>query len=102
MKKEKFLTEVKRAVLSIDNNAQVILFGSRARGDSKQGSDWDFLILTSSALTEKRKRVIRDKLVDTEIEAEQAISTIIYHRKRWNDISITPLYQNVMNEGIEL
>ena len=29
----------------IDNTAEVILYGSRARGDDKQDSDWDVMIL---------------------------------------------------------
>ncbi|MBC7890457.1 MAG: nucleotidyltransferase domain-containing protein, partial [Ferruginibacter sp.] len=30
----------------VDGTASVILFGSRARGDAANDSDWDFLILT--------------------------------------------------------
>ena len=34
----------------------MILFGSKARGDSRSGSDWDFLILISQKVDEKLKR----------------------------------------------
>jgi predicted nucleotidyltransferase len=47
MTDEQFLSEVKRTVLAIDLLAEVWLFGSRARGDSRPDSDWDFLVLTN-------------------------------------------------------
>jgi len=34
-------------VNEVDPTAKIILFGSRARGDNKASSDWDFFILTS-------------------------------------------------------
>ena len=37
---------IKQAVGSIDPKAQIILYGSRARGTEKKESDWDILILT--------------------------------------------------------
>lgn len=37
---------VKQAISEIEPNADVILYGSRARGTSDGDSDWDFLILT--------------------------------------------------------
>jgi uncharacterized protein len=46
MVRKKFLNEVKQSLLSIDDKAIIILFGSRARGDASKDSDWDFLIVT--------------------------------------------------------
>ena len=40
---------------------RIILFGSRARGDFREGSDWDFLIITRSRYDRK---VIRDFLLE--------------------------------------
>ena len=37
---------VKDTIEKVDEEAKVILFGSRARGDFRLDSDWDFLILT--------------------------------------------------------
>jgi uncharacterized protein len=50
---EEWITyQVKESVRRIDPKAKVILFGSKARGDSKKDSDWDFLILTSQNVNE--------------------------------------------------
>ncbi|MBN2396583.1 MAG: nucleotidyltransferase domain-containing protein [Candidatus Atribacteria bacterium] len=102
MNRNELTYRVKETVISLDPKAKVILFGSNARGDSKSSSDWDFLILTSSDPTEKYKKIIRDKLIDTELEAGQVISTIIFSQNKWKDYSITPLYKNVFKDGIEL
>lgn len=93
---------VKETVKSLDPKAKVILFGSKARGDSNTSSDWDFLILTSTSSSEQYKKIIRDKLIDTELEAGEVISTIIFSQKKWKDYQITPLYKNIVKDGIEI
>ena len=102
MNQNELTYKVKQSVRSIDPDARVILFGSRARGDSKSFSDWDFLILTKKQVDEKMKRQIRDKLIDTEIEAEEVISTLIFSQDMWNNYRITPLYINISKDGVEL
>ena len=96
------ISKVKDSIRSIDPSARVILFGSRARGDGYPSSDWDFLILVSKEATERFKRQIRDGLIDTELEAGQVISTVIYSQDQWPNYRVTPLYQNIAEEGVEV
>ena len=102
MNKDWLTYQVKESVRKIDPKAKVILFGSKARGDSNKNSDWDFLILTSQKVNEKLKRTIREILIDTELEAEEVISTIIYSKNTWINLKNTPLAENIRQEGIEL
>ena len=102
MNRQEITYKVKQTIKSIDPDARVILFGSRARGDNKVTSDWDFLILTSRQVDEQIKQTIRDRVLDTELEAEEVISTIIFSQDRWSDYQITPLYKNISKDGIEL
>jgi uncharacterized protein len=102
MSKDWIIYQVKESVRKIDPKAKVILFGSKARGDSKKDSDWDFLILTSQKVNEKLKRTIRENLIDTELEAEEVISTIIYSKKSWLNYKNTPLFESINSEGIEI
>jgi predicted nucleotidyltransferase len=102
MTKRQIINTVKSLVYSVDQDAKVILFGSRARGDNKNDSDWDFLILTSLPANQENKNKFRDKLFDAEVELEQAFSTIIHNKIRWEDFELTPLYRNIRSEGIEL
>lgn len=99
MTRQEITNRVKKSVESIDPKAKVILFGSRARGDFKRDSDWDFLILTSKNSDESLKRKIREALIDTELEAEEVISTLIYSQQIWRDYQSTPLYKNIITDG---
>ncbi|MCB0528729.1 MAG: nucleotidyltransferase domain-containing protein [Saprospiraceae bacterium] len=90
---------VKQEVKKIDPKAEVILFGSRARGDSRNDSDWDFLILLERPLTQDLKFLILDSLYDLELEYNSVISPIIHSRKEWEDLAVTPIYQAIKKEG---
>ncbi len=98
----KLLASVKARVLQIDPKAEVILYGSQARGDAHAESDWDFLILLSIQDTEVVKRQIRDALFEVELETDEIISTIIENKAHWEDFKVTPLYQNIEAEGIAI
>jgi predicted nucleotidyltransferase len=99
MNQKEFLDKIKTQVLKEDENASLILFGSRARGDFREDSDWDVLVLTSKDLGHQLKRKLRDDIYDVELEFTQPVSTIIVEKEKWNSMSITPLYKNVAAEG---
>ena len=87
-----------------DPKAEVILFGSHARGQAGDESDWDILILIDSP---KENRLIeekyRDEMFKLELELGEAISTFIYSKNDWDTKHIfTPLYQNIKREGVKL
>ncbi|MBN1953074.1 MAG: nucleotidyltransferase domain-containing protein [Bacteroidales bacterium] len=102
MNRKELISSVKATVRSIDPLARVILFGSRARGDNNNFSDWDFLVLVSQEANERLKSQIRDSLIDIELEAGQVISTVIYSQDQWPNYQITPLFQNIEKEGLEV
>ena len=93
---------VKKEVRDLDSNAEIILFGSRARGDHRTDSDWDFLILLDEEISESLKRKIRDKIYEVELETDEIISTLIENKTDWLKYEITPLYKNIEKEGIEV
>ena len=96
------LSRVKERVSQIDSEAKIILFGSRARSDAKNESDWDFLILTSSVVNREYKNKISDILFETELETGQVITAIVQNRNLWNNYKKTPIYKNIHKEGILL
>ena len=53
------LKQVKNAVQEIEVEAKILLYGSRARGDSIDQSDWNFLILLDGKVDDKRTDRIR-------------------------------------------
>ena len=95
------LKKVKEYVKALDSEAEVILFGSRARSDARKDSDWDILILTPKAVTLKVEQAFRHKLFEIEMEYGEAISTFVYSKPDWNGkYRVTPLYHSVKKEGI--
>ena len=104
MNKRVFTSRIKKIIKAQDSKAQVILYGSRARKDAKRDSDWDILVLLNKPLvTLKDEQRIRHSLFDIELETGESISTFVYSFDDWNTrLSVTPLYENVKNEGIYL
>lgn len=94
------IASVKKEVNKLSKDNEVILFGSRARGDFKEDSDWDFLIiLKKEKITKSEKQEIREKLYEIELETDTAISTIIHSQVEWTKRAVTPLYQIIEEEG---
>ncbi len=86
---------------TIDPTTDVILYGSRARGDEKKDSDWDILILTEYSTNLMTERKFRDKLYDLELETGEAFSVFVYSKSDWQTKQrITPFYHNVYKEGL--
>lgn len=97
------LKEVKKKVLEVTPEADVILYGSRARKTSTPGSDWDFLILiddNSNTLTDK----IRHKIYEVEWATGEVLSSIVRNRREWNSkrYRALPFYKNVLRDGVRV
>lgn len=94
---------IKTSIKSIDTKAQVIIFGSRARGDAKKESDWDILILTDYPVSTEIERTFRNNLFEIEIETGEVFSTFVYQKQIWNSKhKVTPLYRNIKREGVRI
>ncbi len=95
---------VRDSILSMLPNADIILYGSRARGEANQLSDWDFLVLLDTQTTRGLVRQIRDKLYDAELEMDSILSAIVRSKKEWesDDYSILPFKKEVERDGVLL
>jgi uncharacterized protein len=86
-----------------DRLQEIILFGSRARGDEKPYSDYDILVVV-----EERERPLIDALYDAAQEvlyiSGRLISFKIYKRVDFERFAAipTPFMANVLREGIPL
>lgn len=98
------LEKVKSAIKQIEPSAEIILFGSRARNDFREYSDWDFLVLLDGPVNTARTDQIRHVLFEIELDSDQVISSIIRSRQEWNSpkYSVVPLHKNVVREGIRI
>ena len=94
---------IRANISEIDPTAEVILYGSRARGDSRKDSDWDILVLTDYPVDFLKEKIFRDHLYDLEILTGEALSIFVYSKHDWNSKQrITPYFQNVTEQGVSL
>lgn len=98
------LKRIKQNVQEIEPSAQVWLYGSRARGEAHEDSDWDVLVLSEKdKLTFKEEERFMDHICNLMVETGQAIQLFAYGNKDWHTThAITPFYQNVQAEAIKL
>lgn len=86
-----------------DTMREIILFGSKSRGESRPYSDIDILIvLTTSSWEIKRK--ISELAAQENIKHDVLISTVRYDEKLWNNpvILASPFGSAVRAEGVPL
>lgn len=96
----KFSQELKQ-ILG-DNLAKVIVYGSYARGDYRDNSDVDIMILVKMSDEEIKavKNDIYDLAFDVEMSTGIELSPIIKNEKQYEYWADTlPFYRNVRNEG---
>jgi uncharacterized protein len=68
-------------ISNIDPKAEIILYGSRARGDEKEDSHWDILILADYPADLTTERKFYDKIYDLKfIQKNPFLSLFIQNR----------------------
>ncbi len=95
---------IKRTVRAIEPGAEVILYGSRARGDAEADSDWDLLILVDGPVDGVREQAIRHRLYELEWDSDEVLCSVICSREDWDSplYRAMPFHQNVDRDGIAL
>jgi len=103
-KNDKILKSIIEAVSKTAPDSEIYLYGSRARGDFKEYSDWDLLILLNKdKISFSLETEIIDDLFDVELDTGEVITPLIYSKKEWLEkLFITPIYQNITKEGIKI
>lgn len=108
MMKEVRHNDVLKAISSIvmelkPENGKIILFGSQARGDASELSDWDILILLDKDRIEESDH---DKFTypfwELGWKINAMIHPIIYTLQEWATRIHSPFHNNVESEGILL
>ncbi|GHT40679.1 hypothetical protein AGMMS49965_09290 [Bacteroidia bacterium] len=104
MKQRNIIPDIKNVLQRLVPNAEIILYGSVARGEETKDSDIDLLILVDTEkLTYDEKGKIVHSLDDIESKTGIAISPIIRTQAEWLEVPFrTPFMINVINEGIRL
>lgn len=100
---EQIRKDIARSVKEVAPNAEVYLFGSRARSNASQDSDWDILVLVDDENLGALEDRIRDRIFDLELNYEQVFSLFIFSFQNWHQRqNITPFYYQVNKDAINL
>ena len=104
MNHPQLLHEIKRRIRQVAPDAEIYLYGSRARGEESTNSDWDVLILVERAKIDYTfEKQLTYPLYDLEFETGQLISPMVYTKQQWyTDYKKTPFYQEITPELIAL
>jgi predicted nucleotidyltransferase len=101
---------VKQTVLAIAPDAEVYLYGSRARGDFEADSDWDFLVLCGEGNKAEVKEAISAAMYTLESELCDALghwpcfSTVVRTPEYWSRkiVQATPFHREVTKDGVRI
>ncbi len=98
------LAECKALVREVAPEASLILYGSQARGDARDDSDYDLLVLVDRDVDMQLERAIVNRLVPLEGRTGKALAVLIYNRSQWDSAlyRAMPFHKNVTREGVAI
>ncbi len=96
------LKRCKAAIKEVLPDADLILYGSRARGQAAPDSDYDLLVLTDKEAGLELEEEIRSAIFDLQLEYDALLSVFAYNRGQWSSplYRAMPFHKNLDVEGI--
>jgi predicted nucleotidyltransferase len=86
----------------LPEDAHLLLYGSRARGDYHEGSDWDLLILLNRPQEASDFQNIAYPLMELGFNMGEYFSVQTYSQEEWEAMRFLPYYKNVEQDKIVL
>jgi predicted nucleotidyltransferase len=104
MQRAALLKRVKQAVHEVEPEADIVLYGSHARGDAHAESDWDFLILLDGVVDDARTDAIRHRLYEIEWDCGEVLCSMVRSRQEWDSSlqQATPFAKTLRAQGIRM
>jgi len=86
------------------NGVDLILYGSKARGDFEEFSDLDVLVLTGTEVNNDLEEEIFNISFKIELKYDVIFGIVVYPKVFWNSTlgNSMPLHWNIDKEGVDL
>jgi predicted nucleotidyltransferase len=97
------LRRCKDALRRVLPRADLILYGSRARGDAQDTyADYDLLILTDEKDERAAEEKIREAFFPIEVETGAVLTLSVHNRSKWESplYRVMPLRKNIEEDGV--
>ena len=98
------LRRCKLAISEVVGEADVILYGSRARGQAREDSDYDVVVVVDGPVDMALEDRVRAQVYPLELETGSVITLMVYSRDQWDSAlyRAMPFRRNVEREGVVL
>ena len=102
-KQAKIIAMIRDTIREVEPTAQIILYGSRARGDARVNSDWDILVIV-----DKDKTGLADfkrlcyPVYFKGLDMGEEINPSLYTKSEWESAPPSLFKYNVVKEGIAI
>ena len=101
--RDSVLNLIRTTIRSSEPAASIILYGSRARGDAREDSDWDIVVLLNKPpMPHDERYALAYKLWDKGQDIGEEINTLVYTKDQWDSAPPSLFKYNVREEGIQL
>lgn len=103
LSREQVLDLIRTTIRAKEPDAQIILYGSRARGDARPDSDWDVIVLLDKPTMPHFNRYeVAYELWDKALDIGEEINTLVYTMDQWKNAPPSLFKYNVREEGVQL
>ena len=103
LSRDKVLDMIRTTVREKEPDAKIILYGSRARGDAREESDWDVIILLNKPpMTHQNRYRLAYELWLKGQDVQEEINAFVYTNDQWDNAPPSLFKYNVREEGIQL
>ncbi|MDR0865628.1 MAG: nucleotidyltransferase domain-containing protein [Candidatus Symbiothrix sp.] len=100
---QRILKQIRTLKRRLLPNDKLILFGSQARGDAREDSDWDLLVLLNKPVREADDDDNYGyPFAEMGWKYGVYLSTKVYTAAEWEKRRPSPFYKNVEQDGIEI
>lgn len=104
MNEQHFINKIKKIAKEVmPPDGQLFIYGSRARGDANENSDWDLLVILNKPKIEQSDYDnVLFSFTMLGWENGQSVIPVVYTKNEWENSTFLPFFKNVEKDKILL